>query len=75
MALADLSRWRQEGRDVQASVNVGAEVLAAGAFLPTLQRRLREHDLPPGALCLELTESEVLSPEGRRCSRRCARPG
>jgi EAL domain-containing protein (putative c-di-GMP-specific phosphodiesterase class I) len=64
MALEDLSRWRQEGRDVQASVNVGAEVLAASAFLPTLQRRLHEHCLPSGALCLELTESEVLSPEG-----------
>ena len=63
-ALADLSRWRGEGRDVQVSVNVGAEVLAATAFLPTLQRRLREHGLPPHALCLELTESEVLSPEG-----------
>jgi EAL domain-containing protein (putative c-di-GMP-specific phosphodiesterase class I) len=58
------ARWRQEGRDVQASVNVGAEVLAAGAFLPTLQRRLREQACRRARLCLELTESEVLSPEG-----------
>ena len=34
-------------------------------FLPALVRRLRDHGLAPGALCLELTESEVLSPEGR----------
>jgi diguanylate cyclase (GGDEF)-like protein len=65
MALSDVARWRADGRDVQVSVNVGAEVLAATAFLPTLQRRIDEHVLPPSAVCLELTESEVLSPEGR----------
>jgi EAL domain-containing protein (putative c-di-GMP-specific phosphodiesterase class I) len=64
LALVDLARWHDDGRDVQVSVNIGAEVLAEPAFLPALQRRLAEHALAPGALCLELTESEVLSPEG-----------
>jgi EAL domain-containing protein (putative c-di-GMP-specific phosphodiesterase class I) len=66
LALDDLSRWLGEGRDVQVSVNVGAEVLAATGFLPALERRLSVRGLPPAALCLELTESEVLSPEGSR---------
>ena len=65
VALGDLARWRDHGRDVQVSVNVGAEVLAGTTFLPALQRRLAVDGLPPGALCLELTESEVLSPDGR----------
>jgi diguanylate cyclase (GGDEF)-like protein len=65
IALADLAHWCHEGRDVQVSVNVGAEVLAEPAFLPVLERQLGERALAPGALCLELTESEVLSPEGR----------
>ena len=65
LVLADLARWGASSRSVQVSVNVGAEVLAAPAFLPTLQRRSGDHGLAPGALCLELTESEVLSPEGR----------
>jgi EAL domain-containing protein (putative c-di-GMP-specific phosphodiesterase class I) len=66
IALGDLARWHGEGRDVQVSVNVGAEVLAAASFLPALEHRLGDAGLAPGALCLELTESEVLSPEGRR---------
>ena len=66
IALADLARWHAEGRDVQVSVNAGAEVLGATSLLPALEHRLAEHGLAPGALCLELTESEVLSPEGRR---------
>ena len=65
LALADLACWHGEGRDVQVSVNVGAEVLAATSFLPALEHRLAELGLAPTALCLELTESEVLSPEGR----------
>jgi diguanylate cyclase (GGDEF)-like protein len=65
IALDDLVRWRDEGRQVQVSVNVGAEVLADRSFLPRLEGRLDERALAPGALCLELTESEVLSPEGR----------
>ena len=65
LVLADVVLWQSDGRDVQASVNVGAEVLGATAFLPTLQRRLGEHGLTPSAVCLELTESEALSPEGR----------
>ena len=65
LALADLARWRDDHRQVQVSVNVGAEVLAAPGLLSALVQRLRDHGLAPGALCLELTESEVLSPEGR----------
>ena len=64
LALDDLRRWRGQGLDVQVSVNVGAEVLADPSFLAGVARRLRDHGLPPSALCLELTESEVLAADG-----------
>ena len=64
LALADLGRWRDEGRDAQVAVNVGAEVLGAPDFLPGLAGALDARGLPPSALCLELSESEVLGPDG-----------
>ncbi len=74
LALADLARWRSQGRDVQVSLNVGAEVLSATSFLPALEHRLDQHALPPGALCLEVTESEVRARTAGRCWRRSAPP-
>ena len=64
LALTDLARWRDAALDVQVSVNVGAEVLGAAAFLPDVAAQLQARALPPSALCLELTESEVLGPDG-----------
>ena len=65
LALADVARWRDAGREVQVSVNIGAEVLGETDFLPDLVGRLQRQGLPPSCLCLELTESEILSPKGR----------
>ncbi len=63
-AVQDLASWRRRGLDVQVSVNVGADVLTGPTFHPELVRVLDRAGLPHELVCLELTESEVLSPEG-----------
>jgi diguanylate cyclase (GGDEF)-like protein len=62
----DLAHWRAGDLDVQVSVNVGADVLALPAFLPRLLEQLAGWDVPHAGLCLELTESELLTAEGPR---------
>ncbi|HEX4018596.1 MAG TPA: EAL domain-containing protein [Frankiaceae bacterium] len=61
VALADVADWRERDLDVQVSVNVTADVMGRSGFLVDLRDRLQEHDLQPSALCLELTESELLA--------------
>ncbi len=64
LALRDTARWRAQGTDLQVSVNVGADVLASPGFVPLVLDLLDVHGVPPHGLCLELTESEVLTAEG-----------
>ena len=61
VTLADVAAWRSRGLEVQASVNVTADVMGRPGFLVDLRDRLREYDLQPSSLCLELTESELLA--------------
>jgi diguanylate cyclase (GGDEF)-like protein len=61
VALADVAGWSQRELDVQVSVNVTADVMGRPRFVADLRDRLEEHGLPPSALCLELTESELLA--------------
>ena len=63
LALADLARWRDEHRDVQVSVNVGAEVLAA----PGVPARARAPAARPRAGSRRRCAS---SSRSRRCSAR-----
>jgi diguanylate cyclase (GGDEF)-like protein len=63
-ALDDVARWAADGRQVQVSVNVGADVLADPSFVPDVVDQLAARGLASSALCLELTESELLAPEG-----------
>ncbi len=64
LALRHTARWRAQGTDLQVSVNVGADVLASPGFVPLVLDLLDVHGVPPHGLCLELTESEVLTAEG-----------
>ena len=61
--VADLRDWHRSG-PVQVAVNVEAAVLSSPRFLPQLLQALGQHALPPAVLCLELTESELLTREG-----------
>ncbi|RJK92764.1 putative bifunctional diguanylate cyclase/phosphodiesterase [Vallicoccus soli] len=52
--------WRDQGLDLEVSVNVSTRVLHGGALVPQLRSVLAEHGLPPSALRLEITETTVL---------------
>jgi EAL domain-containing protein (putative c-di-GMP-specific phosphodiesterase class I) len=49
------------GRRLTVSVNVSPRQLADDDFLGTVEAALAAHDLDPGLLCLEITESAVMA--------------
>ena len=62
-AVAALADARARGRftDCWVSVNVAAAELLGSGFVGRVMETLERHDLPPEALCLELTESSLAS--------------
>lgn len=61
-ACAEFARWRATGagRDVELRVNVSPVQLVASGFVETVAGILAEFDLPPGSVCVEITESVVV---------------
>jgi EAL domain-containing protein (putative c-di-GMP-specific phosphodiesterase class I) len=53
--------WRREGRDIAITVNVSTRQLGEQDFAGVVRRVLEASELPPGALCLEITETEIMS--------------
>jgi len=65
-ACATLAQWHQEGLgELRMSVNVSAWQLRQPTFALEVGDLLAAHDLPPGSLELELTETAMLA-EGER---------
>ena len=62
--LGQLVAWQASGVDAQVSVNVDATVLARPGFVHELPALVAAAGLPPGSLCVELTEAEALRPGG-----------
>ncbi len=63
-ACAQLAEWRQlpgapdfHAQDLKMSVNFSAQHLPRRGLKEGVERLIRAHNLPPSALCLELTES------------------
>ena len=56
-----LAKWRQTGIDIGLAINVSGREFADGSLVDRVARHLRKHDLPPGALTLEVTETEVMA--------------
>jgi diguanylate cyclase (GGDEF)-like protein len=54
-------RWRQSGIDVEMSVNLSARQCAHTDLVGTVESILRRTGADPSALCLELTETAVMS--------------
>jgi diguanylate cyclase (GGDEF)-like protein/PAS domain S-box-containing protein len=55
-------RWANEtGRDFHVSVNLSAIQLAEPGLVDLVERCLRDHDVPPWALRLEITESVLFT--------------
>lgn len=66
-ALADLGRWRAQGAAlVPVALNVSAVQLQRGDFTGMLARHLRRADIGANLVQIELTESALFEPHGRR---------
>ena len=69
-ALGQLAAWRRvSGRDhlgLTVGVNLAAAQLRHPGIVEAVASALRRHDVPAGALCLEITESVLVIEEARR---------
>lgn len=52
--------WRRDGLTIVVSVNLSTLDLAGPSLVADVKRLLEEHELPPGSLCLEITESALM---------------
>jgi diguanylate cyclase (GGDEF)-like protein len=69
-ACDDLARWRSaHGNEVYVSVNASPLQLDNDTFASSVMRSLRDHDLAPSALVLEVTEGVLLVERGRQTLR------
>jgi len=61
-ALRQSNDWADQAMYVQVSVNIGAKTFAESAALaPTVERLLIKHGVKPASLCLEVTETDVMT--------------
>jgi diguanylate cyclase (GGDEF)-like protein/PAS domain S-box-containing protein len=68
-ALRQLAEWRSGGADVSVSVNISPRQLADEGVGATVAELLAEAGVPASALCLEVTETAVLSEPIRAATR------
>ncbi|MDY0206046.1 MAG: bacteriohemerythrin [Pseudomonas sp.] len=60
--LAQMREWKQQGLDMQVSVNVSSQQLLDDSFVDKLSRELDDYpDISPSALQLEVLESSALN--------------
>lgn len=60
-ALRQLAHWRQTSPDLQVAVNVSGRNLAEPEFAHMVLAAAADHDVPPEALHLELTETALIT--------------
>ena len=60
-ACAQLASWRQAGIDIGLAVNVSGREFTDGSLVDRVAKHLRDHDLPPEVLTLEVTETEIMA--------------
>ncbi len=64
-ALASVGSWRAAGRPIPVAVNISARSLLDAGFPAMVMDKLAAAGVPPGLLCLELTESAIMQdPDG-----------
>jgi diguanylate cyclase (GGDEF)-like protein/PAS domain S-box-containing protein len=68
-ALRQLAEWRADGADLSVSVNISPRQLADEGVGATVATLLAEARVPASALCLEVTETAVLSEPIRAATR------
>lgn len=59
-AIAHAAQWRHAGMEVVVSVNLSTHDLLNHILVDEVRSLLDEHRLPPGLLCLEITESALM---------------
>ena len=59
-AIDQCEAWHAEGRRVRVSVNISASDLLDPGMIDLISGLIGEHDLPPGALALEITENTII---------------
>jgi diguanylate cyclase (GGDEF)-like protein len=64
-ALAQLRRWRDEGYDLDISLNISTRNLVDQAFAETLSALIDKHGVAAGHIELEITESSLISDPAR----------
>ncbi|MGA2928513.1 MAG: EAL domain-containing protein, partial [Solirubrobacteraceae bacterium] len=60
-AICQCQAWRQAGLEISVSVNISTRTLLDHSLPATIQALLAEHQLPPGALQLEITETRLVT--------------
>jgi len=60
-ALAQSAAWAARDLEIPVAVNLSMRNLRDPALPGTIERLLAEHGVPPSRLCLELTESMIMS--------------
>jgi diguanylate cyclase (GGDEF)-like protein len=60
VSLGDLARWRAGGADLTLAVNVSASDLRDESLVKLVASALLEHEVPPEALTIEITESAMM---------------
>ena len=57
--------WWRQGRELTVAVNLSTRSIVDAELIETVQRLLARNGLPPRALCLEITESSIISDPDR----------
>ena len=65
--LRQSAQWKTEGRELCISVNVSTRSLLDRHFVATIADRLHTYDVAPELLCLEVTESTIMSDPDAAC--------
>ena len=60
-AIQQCALWRADGRMLSVSVNVSVRDLLDRTFVTTVRETLRDNGVPSSALCLEVTETSIMS--------------
>ncbi|GGF66371.1 putative bifunctional diguanylate cyclase/phosphodiesterase [Alteromonas lipolytica] len=59
-AFKQVKHWYSEGREVQVAINISARQFLQPGFTESIERRLKEYQVPPSLIELELTETSIM---------------
>ena len=60
-AISQCRAWREDGLEMRVAVNLAVPSLLDAQLAPDVARLLAKHEVPPGLLELEITESSIMT--------------